>query len=249
MKFDEIIFVELFKLNGYSIVLFGKWYNGEYYFYNLNGQGFDEFVGFCVGYIGNYFDFCFEYNFGLIQIVGFIIDVLMDKVIEWIEFKCDERFFCYIFFNVFYILYQVFDFYYEKYSVCGLDVRMVMLYGMVENVDDNMGCFFMRLEEFGFYENIIVFFLIDNGFNMCDCYNGGMKGYKGQVDEGGVWVFFFVCWSGYIELGCIVDGFVVYIDILLILVEFCGIEVFDCFQLDGCSLKLLFLNEEVVLSD
>ena len=58
---------------------------------NPNGQGFDEFVGFCAGHIGNYFDPVLEHNAGTIETKGFITDVLTDKAIEWIEAKRNEK--------------------------------------------------------------------------------------------------------------------------------------------------------------
>ena len=111
MRSEETTLAELFESNGYKTALFGKWHNGEHYPYNPNGQGFDEFVGFCAGHIGNYFDPVLEHNAGTIKTKGFITDVLTDKAIEWIESKRDENFFCYIPYNAPHTPYQVQDAY------------------------------------------------------------------------------------------------------------------------------------------
>ena len=233
MRSEETTIAELFKVNGYNTALFGKWHNGEHYPHNPNGQGFDEFVGFCAGHTGNYFDPILEHNGGTIETRGFITDVLTDKAMEWIEAKRNEKFFCYIPYNAPHTPYQVPDAYYEKYKDRGLDVKTATLYGMVENIDDNMGRLLKKVEELGLQENTIVLFLTDNGPNTRDRYNGGMKGHKGQVDEGGVRVPLFVRWSGHIKPDRVVDGLAAHIDLLPTLADLCDIEVPDSLRLDG----------------
>lgn len=249
MRSEETTIAELFQANGYNTALFGEWHNGEHYPYNPNGQGFDEFLGFCAGHIGNYFDPVLEHNGGMIETEGFITDVLTNKAIEWIEANRNEKFFCYIPYNAPHTPYQVPDSYYDKYKARGLDVKTATLYGMVENIDDNMGRLLKKVEELGLQENTIVLFLTDNGPNTRERYNGGMKGHKGQVDEGGVRVPLFVRWNGHIKPHRVVDGLAAHIDLLPTLADLCDIEVPDSLQLDGLSLKASLLNEETAPSD
>ena len=243
MRAEETTIAELFKANGYSTALFGKWHNGEHYPHNPNGQGFDEFVGFCAGHTGNYFDPILEHNGGTIETKGFITDVLTDKAMQWIEANRDEKFFCYIPYNAPHTPYQVPDTYYEKYNTRGLNVKNATIYGMVENVDHNMGRLLNKVEELGLQENTIVLFLTDNGPNTPDRYNGGMKGHKGHVDEGGVRVPLFVRWSGHIEPSRVVDGLAAHIDLLPTLADLCDIKIPDSLRLDGLSLKASLLDE------
>ena len=249
MRSEETTVAELFKANGYSTALFGKWHNGEHFPYNPNGQGFDEFVGFCAGHTGNYFDPDLERNAGTIETKGFITDVLTDKAMEWIEANRNEKFFCYIPYNAPHTPFQVPDAYYEKYKARGLDVKTATLYGMVENIDDNMGRLLKKVEELDLQENTIVLFLTDNGPNTRNRYNGGMKGHKGHVDEGGVRVPLFVRWNGHIKPDHVVDGLAAHIDLLPTLADLCDIEVPDRLQLDGRSLKASLLNEQTAPSD
>ena len=249
MRAEETTLAELFKANGYSTALFGKWHNGEHYPHNPNGQGFDEFVGFCAGHTGNYFDPVLQHNAGTTETQGFITDVLTDRAMEWIEANRDEKFYCYIPYNAPHTPYQVPDAYYAKYKARGLDVKTATLYGMVENIDDNMGRLLKKVEELGLQENTIVLFLTDNGPNTRDRYNGGMKGHKGQVDEGGVRVPLFVRWSGHIKPDRVVDGLAAHIDLLPTLADLCDIEVPDSLRLDGRSLKASLLDEQTAPSD
>ena len=243
MRAEETTIAELFKANGYSTALFGKWHNGEHYPHNPNGQGFDEFVGFCAGHTGNYFDPILEHNGGTIETKGFITDVLTDKAMQWIEANRNENFFCYIPYNAPHTPYQVPDAYYEKYNARGLNVKNATIYGMVENVDHNMGRLLNKVEELGLQEDTIVLFLTDNGPNTPDRYNGGMKGHKGHVDEGGVRVPLFVRWSGHIEPSRVVDGLAAHIDLLPTLADLCDIKIPDSLRLDGLSLKASLLDE------
>ncbi|MEM6471058.1 MAG: sulfatase-like hydrolase/transferase [Planctomycetota bacterium] len=249
MRHEETTIAELFKANGYNTALFGKWHNGEHFPHNPNGQGFDEFVGFCAGHFGNYFDPVLEHNAGTIETDGFITDVLTDKAMEWIEANRNEKFFCYIPYNAPHTPYQVPDAHYEKYSARGLDVKTATLYGMVENIDDNIGRLLTKLEDLGLQENTIVLFLTDNGPNTPDRYNGGMKGHKGHVDEGGVRVPLFARWSGHIKPDRVVDGLAAHIDLLPTLADLCDIEIPESLQLDGRSLKASLLDGQSAPSD
>ncbi|MEM7601572.1 MAG: sulfatase-like hydrolase/transferase [Verrucomicrobiota bacterium] len=242
MRSEEVTVAELFKENGYATALFGKWHNGEHYPYNPNGQGFDEFVGFCAGHIGNYFDPILEHNAGTLQTKGFITDVLTDKALEWIEDKKGAPFFCYLPYNAPHTPYQVPDSYYEKYESRGLDVKTATIYGMVENIDDNIGRLLRRLDELELSENTIILFLTDNGPQTRDRYNAGMKGWKTRVDEGGVRVPLFVKWPGQIKPRTVIDGLAAHIDLMPTLADLCGIEIPHALKLDGVSLKDSLLN-------
>ena len=250
MRSEETTVAELFKENGYATALFGKWHNGEHFPNNPNGQGFDEFIGFCAGHIGNYFDPLLEHNAGTIQTEGFITDALTDKALEWIEAKRDEPFFCYIPYNAPHTPFQVPDSYYEKYEARGLDVKTATLYGMVENLDDNIGRLLQRLNELNLAENTIVLFLTDNGpTNTRDRYNAGMKGFKTRVDEGGVRVPLFVKWPGHIKSGSVIDGLAAHIDLMPTLADLCGIKIPNTLKLDGLSLKDSLLKGETAPND
>lgn len=249
MRPEEITIAELLKANGYKTGLFGKWHNGEHYPYNPNGQGFDEFVGFCAGHIGNYFDPVLEHNTGTIETEGFITDVLTDKALEWIEANQNSPFFCYIPYNAPHTPYQVPDAYYDKYMKRGYDVKTASIYGMVENMDDNIGRLLGELEKLGLDENTIILFLTDNGPNTPNRYNAGMKGYKGAVDEGGVRVPLFVRWPGEIQQNIVIHELAAHIDILPTLMDICQIEIPENLQVDGISLKSRLLDNKSLLND
>ena len=248
MRSEETTVAELFKANGYETALFGKWHNGEHYPHNPNGQGFDEFIGFCAGHFGNYFDPVLEHNDGSIETEGFITDVLTDKAMEWIEANQEKPFFCYIPYNAPHTPFQVPDSYFEKYKARGCDVKTATLYGMVENIDDNIGRLLRNIKELGLETDTIILFLTDNGPNT-PRYNAGMKGYKGHVDEGGVRVPLFVCWPGKIQPNIAIHELAAHIDILPTVIDICQIKIPENLQLDGISLKSGLLDIEPLPND
>ncbi|MBN2665910.1 MAG: sulfatase-like hydrolase/transferase, partial [Bacteroidales bacterium] len=193
MRSDEVTIAEVLKDNGYTSGCFGKWHNGRYFPQHPNRQGFDEFVGFPVGHLGYYFDAWFLHNDEEKQSSGYTSDYFNDQAVEFIERNRENPFLCYVSFNVPHSPFQVPEKYFSKYRQAGLDSTLSSVYGMVENMDDNISRLLEKLEELNIAENTIVIFFSDNGPNT-DRYNGGMKGRKGSVDEGGVRVPFYIKW-------------------------------------------------------
>ncbi|HLL95021.1 MAG TPA: sulfatase-like hydrolase/transferase, partial [Spirosoma sp.] len=139
MNADEQTLAEIFKQNGYATGCFGKWHNGEHYPEDPIGQGFDEFLGFCAGHWNNYFDTELQHNDEMVPTRGFITDVLTDAAIGFIENNKEKPFFCYLPYNAPHSPFQVPDRYFDKCKARGLDDQNACVYGMVENLDDNIG--------------------------------------------------------------------------------------------------------------
>lgn len=242
MRSNEVTLAQVFKNAGYATGCFGKWHNGAHYPYHPNGKGFDEFLGFCAGHWNNYFDTNMERNGQQIKVKGYITDVLTDAALKFMENNKDEPFFCYIPYNCPHGPFQVPDKYFDKYKAMGLDDRLACIYGMCENIDDNMRRLLEKLDELNLRNDTIVIFITDNGPNS-DRYNGDMRGRKGSVHEGGMRVPCFISWPGHIESGTVIEQISAHIDILPTLVELAGVPMIDTLPLDGTSLVPLLQNE------
>jgi len=242
MRSEEVTISEILKAAGYATGCFGKWHNGAYYPYHPNVRGFDEFLGFCCGHWNNYFDTHLDHNGTMVKTDGYITDVLTDAAIQFIEKNRDRQFFCYVPYNAPHSPFQVPDRYFDKYKARGFDDGLACVYGMCENLDDNIGRIMKRLDELKLTENTIVLFLTDNGPNT-DRYNGGMKGRKGSVHEGGVRVPLFIRWPGRIEAGSTIKHISAHIDLLPTIVDLCGVKMPKTFPLDGISLVPLLKGE------
>lgn len=244
MQLDEVTMAEAFKQAGYATGIFGKWHLGKWYPYHPNAQGFDEFLGFRSGAFGNYFDPVLEYNGNPKPTKGYITDVLTDNALDFIKRHREQPFFCYIPYNIPHSPFQVPQRYVEKYKSRGLTDQVAAVYGMCENMDENVGRILKQLDSWALADNTIVLFLTDNGPNGRR-YNAGMKGKKGNVDEGGVRVPLFVRWPGKIGPGTLVKTLASNRDIFPTLVELCDIPIPKTKPLDGRSLAPLLLGRPV----
>lgn len=193
MRSDEVTFAEIFKENGYATGCFGKWHNGGYYLQHPNRKGFEEYVGFLAGHLGYYYNATYYQNDEEIKSEGYSTDYFTEKAIDFIERSRLKPFICYLPYNIPHSPFQVPEKYFLKYLESGLDSTLSAIYGMVENMDENIGKVLQKLEMLNLVDNTIIIFLSDNGPNT-DRYNGGMKGRKGSVDEGGVRVPFYIKW-------------------------------------------------------
>lgn len=241
MDTNETTLGELFKANGYHTGIFGKWHNGQHFPNRPIDQGFDEFLGFTAGHWSNYFDTDLTQNDRTVKTKGFITDVLTDAAIKFIDKNREEPFFCYLPYNAPHSPFQVPDKYFNKYKNKGLDDELAAVYGMVENVDDNVGRLLKYLESNNLEKNTIVIFMTDNGPNTVR-YNGVMRGIKGSIHEGGVRVPFFIKWPNKIKDDKVIEEIEAHIDIYPTLSALCGLKPVGGKPLDGKSFADLLIE-------
>ncbi|MDZ7720774.1 MAG: arylsulfatase [Balneolaceae bacterium] len=260
MDLDETTLAEVFKRAGYTTGIFGKWHNGMQAPYHPNARGFDEFYGFASGHWGDYFSPKFlEHNGELVQGEGYIVDDFTNKGMSFIENHQEEPFFAFFAYNTPHSPMQVPDRWWQQVEERGIDMRhrdpeledttfTTAALAMVENIDWNVGRINQKLEDLGLEENTIVIYMSDNGPNSWR-WNGGMKGRKGSIDEGGVRSPLFIRWPGMIENGKEIDQIAAGIDLLPTLADLAEISFETNKPLDGISLKPLLLGDTDSLDD
>jgi len=245
MRSQEQTLAELLQPAGYQTGLFGKWHNGKQYPHDPVGQGFQTFVGFKDGHLANYFNQTLDSDQGPLATQGYITDALTDQAMAFMDPA--DPWLCMVTYNTPHSPFQVPDAYFEKYKAQGLDDRTAAIYGMVENLDWNVGRLLDHLEATGQAENTVVLFLSDNGPNGRR-YNGGFKGIKASVDEGGVRVpallrFPQRGWMG----GQRDSGFMTHLDLVPTFLELAGVSETEV-ALHGRSL-VPYLDRDSALSD
>ena len=249
---DEITIAQTFKTAGYSTGAFGKWHNGSQGPYHPNARGFDEYYGFTSGHWGSYFDPMLEHNGNIVRGKGYITDDLTDRAMAFIEEHRDGPFFCYLPYNTPHSPMQVPDTFWDKVAKRPLEMHnrdpkrenmphLRAALAMCENIDWNVGRVLKKLDDLKLTDNTIVIYFSDNGPNGWR-WNGGMKGRKGSIDEGGVRVPFLIRWPGKIEPGQRVDQIAGAVDLLPTLAEFVGIPLIGKKPIDGKSLQPLLLG-------
>ncbi|MEM8601781.1 MAG: arylsulfatase, partial [Bacteroidota bacterium] len=238
MRPEEVTIAEVYRDAGYATGLFGKWHSGAHYPADPRGQGFETVFGFIAGHLNNYFDTDLLHSGELVETEGYITDVLTDAAINFIEAERDHPFFAYVPYNAPHSPFQVPDAYFDKYVERGFDARMASIYGMVENIDTNVGRLLAALDATGQAEQTIVVFLTDNGPNGVR-YNGGMRGTKASVHEGGVRVPLFIRYPNQLPADHVVRPLAAHIDLLPTLAELSDVPLPDSLDLDGRSLAPL----------
>jgi arylsulfatase A-like enzyme len=235
MRSEEVTLAEVLRDAGYATGCFGKWHNGAHYPHHPNGQGFRDFFGFCAGHWNNYFNTALERNGEPVETRGYINDVVTDAALAFIEESKSGPFFCYVPYNTPHSPFQVPESYFSQFKARGLDDTLACVYGMCKNLDDNMGRLFAKLDALGLTNDTIVVFFGDNGPNT-ERYNGGMRGRKGSIHEGGVRNAGFMRWTGHIKPGTVVKQIAAHIDLLPTIAEQTGTPIPDGLELDGLSL-------------
>ncbi len=235
MRAEEVTFAEALRDAGYRTGYFGKWHNGEHYPFTPQGQGFSEAFGFNLGHWNNYFDTSLKRNGKWVRTSGYISDVLTDAALEFIGPRKAEPFLCYLAYNVPHAPFQVPDRYFERYKAAGLNDYLASVYGMVENMDVNIGRVLAHLDRLALRHNTIVIFLSDNGPNG-ERFNAGMRGTKGSLHEGGSRVPFFIRWPARFHKPAVITRIAAHIDVFPTLLELAGVPMPKTLPQDGRSL-------------
>ena len=259
LNLDETTIAQIFKSAGYATGAFGKWHNGTQHPYHPNARGFEEFYGFCSGHWGHYFDTEMDHNGEIVRGNGFIADDLTDHAVSFIEQNQKRPFFCYIPYNLPHSPMQVPDRFYAKFDGATIHQQSVRpkeddqintraALAMCENIDWNVGRVLDKLETLGLAENTIVVYFSDNGPSHWR-WNGGMKGKKGSMDEGGVRVPFFIRWPKHVTAGLKIPQIAGAIDLLPTLTDLAKVPLTAPKPLDGRSLKSLLTAQGVQHAD
>lgn len=249
MNPDERTIADAFKAAGYATGIFGKWHNGGQGPYHPNARGFDEFYGFTAGHWGFYFDAPLEHNGRPVTGKGFIADDLTDHALAFIEQNRARPFLCYVPFNIPHSPFCVPDAYWERFRDASVPLRAEKgvnedlpttrcVLAMTENLDWNVGRILARLDELRLAEDTIVVYFSDNGPNTWR-WNGGMKGKKGSVDEGGVRSPCFIRWPGRLRAGKKIEEIAGAIDLLPTLLALTAVPGAGGKRLDGWDLAPL----------
>ena len=249
MNLDEHTFAESFKAAGYVTGIFGKWHNGSQWPYHPLARGFDTFWGYTSGHWGEYFDAPLEHNGVMERTHGYIVDVLTDKAVQFIERNKAKPFVCYVPFATPHSPFSVPPADWARFKDMPISQQATnaqaeipdatrCALAMVENQDRNVGRILEKLKSLGLEENTIVVYFSDNGPNTAR-WNGGMKGVKASTDEGGVRSPLFVRWPSKIAAGTQVQNIASVIDLAPTLHALAGIKRVGEKPLDGRDLTPL----------
>lgn len=259
LDLDEKTLADALKAAGYATGAFGKWHNGSQWPYHPMARGFDTYFGHTAGHWGEYFDAPVEDEGRMVRTEGYIVDVCTDQALAFIDDHRDGPFFCFVPFTTPHSPWTAKEEDWARFKDLPISQRATAAelevddetrcaLAMVENQDWNVGRILTKLQELGLEENTLVLYFSDNGPNS-HRWNGGMKGKKGQTDEGGVRSICYLKWPASLPAGHTVTEIAGAIDLLPTLASLAGVEPVGDKPLDGLDLSPLLRKEDTAWPD
>ena len=175
LSLNSMTLADILKNAGYTSGIFGKWHLGDEKAYRPDNRGFDEALSHGAGGLGQagygdhrdnktspYNDPTLYHNGEFVKKKGYCTDIFFDEALSWMQKqkKADRSFFCYITPNAPHSPDICDNKYSDPYEG---KVSAPKYYGMIANIDENIGKFMASLESQGFEKDTLVIFMSDNG--------------------------------------------------------------------------------------
>jgi len=247
---DVVTFPQVLQKAGYKTGLFGKWHLGDGDEYLPQNRGFHEVLMHGAGGIGQYgfgdfkensknkyFDNVLLHNETIVKTQGFCTDLFFQSAMSWMKDKYDkdQPFFTYLSLNAPHGPLIAPEKYKKRFLLEGYDKSTAARYGMIENIDDNVGILIKKLRDWKVLNNTLLIFMTDNGMAMKGighndqgrliAWNAGMKGTKDTNWEGGTHVPSFWYWKGVLGEGVDISALTAHIDLYRTFCQLAGAEV------------------------
>ena len=278
LREDEWTLADALREGGYRTGHFGKWHLGDSQPLRPHERGFEKSIYHAGGGIGNtgdpwgndYFDDGYFVNGVPQKFEGYCTDVFFQEGIKFIREHAEEPFFCYIATNAPHGPLNVETRYIDMYRDSTPHEDRARFYGMITNIDENVGKLAEVLEELGIAQDTILIFMTDNGTaSGCELdssgfpeegpgsFNAGMRGTNGSPYEGGHRVPFLIRYpAGGFPGGQDIDTLTSYVDCMPTLLDLCDVTPPAEKSVHGRSLLPLMngesggdWDERVVVSD
>jgi len=256
-----VTMADVFEAGGYRTGAFGKWHLGDNYPFRAQDHGFGQTLMHGGGGVGqtpdfwgnNYFDDTYWRNGTPVKCKGYCTDVWFTEAIGFMTANRNRPFFCYIPTNAPHGPYLFPQKYKDLYTSTkplpgggkkGRDARRrgaqrvnAAFYGMITNIDENMGRLVKQLADLKLADDTILIFMTDNGTSGGSA--AGMRGRKGSEYDGGHRVPFFIRWPDKLKAGLDIARLTAHVDVLPTLIDLCGLEKPKGVKFDGTNLAPL----------
>ncbi len=242
LPLTEKTIAERLKPAGYVTGMVGKWHLGSTSGKQPPQRGFDEFFGFLAG--------AHQYLPGRRAAVApilrgqepvdekeYLTDAFKREALSFIDRHKNDTFFLYVPFNAVHGPLQATDRYLKRFDGISDENRRIHA-AMLSALDDAVGEIMTKLRDNGLEENTLVFCLSDNGgpTRQTTSSNIPLRGFKGDVFEGGIRVPFMVSWKGRLPAGKVYDHPVISLDIHPTILATAGVKPAPNARLDGVNL-------------
>lgn len=253
------------KSAGYTTGIFGKWHLGDEPAYRPAKRGFDEtfihggggigqtYPGSCGDAPGNtYFNPAILHNEKFVKTKGYCTDVFFAQATRWLaSVKKKQPFFCMITLNAPHAPLQVRPEDEKRYTDKVKVANTAKFFGMIANIDDNIGKLLGSVKEWGIENDTLIVFMNDNGGTAgVSVHNAGMRGAKNTPWLGGTQAASFWRWKGKLKPAS-VDRLAAHIDFFPTIAELAGVKSTLAIreQVEGRSLVPLLADPKAKWDD
>ncbi len=247
MRRDIVTMPEVFAGNGYRTGIFGKWHLGDAYPDRPMDRGFEKCVWIRgwgllseMEFDNDYYRTRYMDGLETRHSEQYCTDLWFDEAMAWMDGmdKSKQPFFTYLALNAPHGPFHSPVANRDRYAGRVTDEKVASFYGMIEHIDENM----RRLDDWlvarGLKDNTILVYMHDNGAPKgLDMYNAGMRGWKGDLYDGGHRAACFVRWpGGGLGQSATVDYPAAMHDLLPTFIDLLGFDLRNEARFDGESL-------------
>jgi arylsulfatase A-like enzyme len=241
MKLEEFTLAEALQAGGRQTAFVGKWHLGEKPYYPRR-QGFD------VNVAGNHWGHPRKGYFSPYQLENlkdgpkgeYLTDRLTSEAIRVMDdfSKKDKPWFMHLCYYTVHVPFHAKAEKVKKYTAKARQAKVKLnakYAAMVESLDENVGRLLRWLDEKGLRENTIIVFTSDNGGHRGATHNRPLRGYKGDLYDGGIRVPWIVQWPGVTKPGSVCNKPVISTDFYPTILEMTGLPLRPKQHIDGVS--------------
>jgi arylsulfatase len=266
LTLDATTLAQVLRGAGYTTGIFGKWHLGDETEYLPSARGFDEMFIHGGGGIGQsypgscgdapnnkYFDPAILHNGRFVKTKGYCTDVFYSQATAWMDAqrKSGKPFFAYIPTNAPHGPFIARPEDAARYAGKVPTETLANFYGMIHNIDENIGRVLAQLEAWGIARDTLVVFMNDNGTAAGHpVFNAGMRGNKGSAWLGGTRASSFWRWPGTLQPAS-VKALAAHIDFFPTIAEIAGATLSPAVrrQVEGRSLLPLLRDPAAPWAD
>jgi arylsulfatase B len=257
LPLTETTLADRLKACGYATGLVGKWHLGAGGKFHPLHRGFDEFFGFAHEghfYVGPHYKG--EYTSSLrekepeydrlnpilrgteqVDEKEYLTEAFTREALAFIDRHKDQRFFLYLAYNAVHSPMQAIPRYLDRFATIADKKRRVFA-AMLAALDDGVGAVLKKLRDADIEEQTLILFLSDNGGPTAELTTSNLplRGFKGEVLEGGIRVPFLVQWKGHVPAGKVYHQPIIALDILPTALAAARCKLPDDAKIDGINL-------------
>lgn len=220
LPLDQTTIAQRLKALGYATGIVGKWHLGNDPAHYPTRRGFDEFFGF-LGGAHSYLDPMLKSINAVrrgetpVDEKEYLTDAFSREAVAFIEKHEKEPFFLYLSYNAVHTPMHAAPRHAGRFQEIP-DPKRRAFASMLTAMDEGVAKVLEKLRACGLEEDTLVFFISDNGgpTRANTSRNDPLRGFKGQVLEGGIRVPFLMQWKRRLPGGKVYDAPVISLDVV-----------------------------------